>query len=97
MRAVCACKLIARSKNRQFAFLIIDARAGVTPLDQTFAQILRASGKPVILLANKSESKASDAGVYDAYALGLGEPVAISGEHGEGMAELYAALETACD
>ena len=73
--------------------LIIDARAGVTPLDKTFAQILRASGKPVVLLANKSESKASDAGVYDAYELGLGEPVPISGEHGEGMAELYNALE----
>ena len=73
--------------------LIIDARAGVTPLDRTFAQILRASGKPVVLLANKSESKASDAGVYDAYELGLGEPVAISGEHGEGMGELYKAIE----
>ncbi len=73
--------------------LIIDARAGVTPLDRTFAQILRASGKPVVLLANKSESKASDAGVYDAYELGLGEPVAISGEHGEGMGELYSAIE----
>ena len=73
--------------------LMIDARAGVTPLDRTFAQILRASGKPVVLLANKSESKASDAGVYDAYELGLGEPVAISGEHGEGMGDLYNAIE----
>lgn len=73
--------------------LMIDARAGVTPLDRTFAQILRASGKPVVLLANKSESKASDAGVYDAYELGLGDPVPISGEHGEGMGELYSAIE----
>ncbi len=73
--------------------LMIDARVGVTPLDRTFAQILRASGKPVVLLANKSESKASDAGVYDAYELGLGEPVPISGEHGEGMGELYNAIE----
>lgn len=72
---------------------IIDARAGVTPLDQTFADFLRATGKPVILLANKSESNASDSGVYDAYALGLGDPIPISAEHGEGMGELFNALE----
>jgi len=71
---------------------MIDARAGVTPLDQTFGQILRQSGKPVILLANKSESAASDAGVLDAYRLGLGEPLAVSAEHGEGMGELFNAL-----
>ncbi len=71
---------------------MIDARAGVTPLDQTFGQILRESGKPVILLANKSESAASDAGVLDAYSLGLGEPLAVSAEHGEGMGELFNAL-----
>ena len=57
---------------------MIDARAGVTPLDEAFGSILRSSGTPVILLANKSESKASDAGVYDAYSLGLGDPPAIS-------------------
>jgi GTP-binding protein len=72
---------------------LIDARAGVTPLDQTFARILRASGKPVILLANKAEGAAGDAGLYDAYELGIGEPLAISAEHGEGMGELYTALE----
>ena len=72
---------------------LIDARAGVTPLDKTFAQILRASGKPVILLANKAEGSAGEAGLYDAYALGAGEPIAISAEHGEGMGELYTALE----
>jgi GTPase len=72
---------------------MIDARAGVTPLDRSFAQILRKSGTPVILLANKSESKASDAGVYDAYALGLGEPIPVSAEHGEGMGEFFNALE----
>lgn len=72
---------------------LIDARAGVTPLDQTFASLLRASGKPVILLANKAEGNAGDAGFYDAYALGVGDPIAISAEHGEGMAELYNALE----
>lgn len=72
---------------------IIDARAGVTPTDETFADFLRATGKPVILLANKSEAKGSESGVYDAYALGLGDPVAISAEHGEGMGDLYNALE----
>ncbi len=73
--------------------LIIDARAGVTPLDQTFASILRASGKPVILLANKAEGVAGEAGLYDAFGLGVGEPIAISAEHGEGMGDLYAAIE----
>jgi GTP-binding protein len=72
---------------------LIDARAGVTPLDQTFASILRSSGKPVILLANKAEGQAGSAGYYDAFSLGVGEPIAISAEHGEGMAELYNALE----
>jgi len=72
---------------------LIDARAGVTPLDHGFADFLRSTGKPVILAANKSESRASESGVYDAYALGLGEPVAISAEHGEGMGDLFNALE----
>ncbi|WP_375206387.1 ribosome biogenesis GTPase Der [Hyphococcus sp.] len=73
--------------------LLVDARAGVTPLDRTFASLLRASGKPVILLANKAEGNAGEAGYYDAYELGVGEPIAISAEHGEGMGELYNALE----
>ena len=72
---------------------MVDARAGVTPLDQTFAGILRAGGKPVILLANKAEGAQGEAGVYDAYALGVGDPIPISAEHGEGMADLFAALE----
>lgn len=72
---------------------IVDARAGVTPLDRSFASLLRASGKPVILLANKAEGAAGEAGLYDAYALGVGDPIAISAEHGEGMGDLYAALE----
>ena len=72
---------------------LIDARAGVTPLDQTFASILRSSGKPVILLANKAEGTAGEAGFYDAFSLGVGDPIAISAEHGEGMAELYNVLE----
>ena len=71
---------------------LIDARAGITPVDEIFADILRRSGKPVILGANKSESNAADAGVLEAYRLGLGEPIAISGEHGEGMSDLFAAI-----
>jgi GTPase len=71
---------------------LIDARAGITPVDEIFADILRRSGKPVILGANKSESAASDAGVLEAFRLGLGEPIAMSGEHGEGMSDLFAAI-----
>ena len=71
---------------------LVDARAGVTPLDETFASLLRRADKPVVLGANKAESKASDAGVNEAYALGFGDPVPISAEHGEGMGDLYAAI-----
>jgi len=71
---------------------MIDARAGVTPLDDHFAEWLRRSGRPVVVVANKSEGRAGTAGVLDAYALGLGEPVPISAEHGEGLADLHEAL-----
>ena len=72
--------------------LLVDARAGITPVDRHFAERLRRRGLPTLLVANKTESRAGDAGVLDAYGLGLGEPIAISAEHGEGMAELYDAL-----
>lgn len=75
------------------ALFVIDARAGVTPLDQRFAQLLRKSGKKVILVANKAESSASEAGVLDAWSLGLGEPIALSAEHAQGFGELREALE----
>ena len=71
---------------------LIDARAGSMPADRAFADIVRRSGKPVIVVANKCEGRAADAGVLEAYELGLGEPVAISAEHGEGLADLYDAL-----
>ncbi len=74
---------------------MIDARAGVTPLDARFGDLLRKARSPVILLANKCEGSASDPGLYDAYSLGLGEPVAISAEHGEGLGDLFAAMENA--
>ena len=67
---------------------LIDARTGITPTDQLFADLLRKRGTPVILGANKSEGKAGEEGYYEAFTLGLGEPVALSAEHGEGMDEL---------
>jgi GTPase len=75
-------------------FFLIDARAGLLPVDRAFADLVRKSGKPAIVLANKSEGKAGEAGALEAYALGLGEPVAISAEHGEGLADLHQALAT---
>jgi len=74
---------------------LVDARAGATPVDRTFADLVRKSGKPAILVANKSEGRAGEAGALESYALGLGDPVAISAEHGEGLADLYDALRAA--
>jgi GTP-binding protein len=71
---------------------VVDARAGLTPSDRAFADFARRADKPVLLLANKSEGKHGDAGAMEAYALGLGEPIQISAEHGEGLGELYDAL-----
>jgi GTP-binding protein len=71
---------------------LIDARAGVTAGDRHFAQGVRRSGKPVILVANKAEGSAGRDGAYEAFSLGLGEPIAISAEHGEGLSDLYEAL-----
>lgn len=72
---------------------VVDARVGITPLDHQFAELLRRSGKPVIVCANKAEGGAGQAGVYEAFALGLGEPVALSAAHGEGLDDLYEALK----
>jgi GTP-binding protein len=74
---------------------MMDARAGATPVDRAFADVVRRSGKPTIVIANKCEGKNATAGALDAYSLGLGDPVAISAEHGEGLAELYDALRAA--
>jgi GTPase len=74
---------------------LIDARAGLTPSDRAFANVVRKAGKPAILIANKSEGRAGEAGVLESYALGLGEPVAVSAEHGEGLADIYSALRAA--
>jgi GTP-binding protein len=71
---------------------VIDSREGITGLDQAFADIVRRSGKPVILIANKAEGKAGLEGIAESYALGLGEPVGLSASHGEGMGDLHARL-----
>lgn len=71
---------------------MIDAREGVTPIDSHFASIVRRKGKPVILLLNKAEGRRGFDNVHEAYELGLGDPIAISAEHGEGMDELYHAI-----
>ncbi|MEZ5666203.1 MAG: ribosome biogenesis GTPase Der [Alphaproteobacteria bacterium] len=74
------------------ALFVFDARDGLTELDRHFAALLRTQGQRVILVANKCESRSAAAGAYEGFDLGLGEPVAISAEHGAGMADLYEAL-----
>jgi GTPase len=71
---------------------LVDARTGIMPLDEIFADILRKSGCPVVLVANKTEGRAGRDGLLDAFSLGLGEPVAVSAEHNEGMGELFVAI-----
>lgn len=71
---------------------VIDARAGITPLDKHFADAMRKVETPVILLANKAEGKAAEAGIYESFSLGFDDPVPVSAEHGEGLADLYQSL-----
>lgn len=74
------------------ALFVIDARAGLTPLDEEIARYLREQEVPVVVVANKAEGKGGEAGAMEAYALGLGEPLAMSAEHGEGIADLFGGL-----
>lgn len=74
------------------ALFVVDARAGITPLDRHFADLLRRSGKPVVLVANKAEGRQGTSGVAEAHALGLGTPIPMSAEHGEGLVDLYDAI-----
>ncbi|MBJ6988823.1 MULTISPECIES: ribosome biogenesis GTPase Der [unclassified Devosia] len=76
---------------------MIDARAGVVPLDERFAQVLRKAGKHVHLVGNKAEAKASEHGLVEAFKLGFGEPIALSAEHGLGLSELYSIVSAAID
>ncbi len=85
----------AAIEDADLLLFMMDAREGVTSLDEIFADRLRRQHKPVILLANKSESRESGGGIGESWSLGFGEPVAISAEHGEGMADLYAAVVAA--
>ncbi len=84
-------------RQADVAVLLIDARAGVTPLDEHFAKRLRKTRTPILLVANKCESRAAESGLGEAFRLGLGAPIAISAEHGEGLSELYDALREAAD
>lgn len=79
-------------RTADVVLFVVDARTGLIPLDRTFADLLRRVDVPVVLVANKAEGKLGEAGALEAWELGFGEPVALSAEHGEGMATLYAAL-----
>ena len=82
----------AAVREADVALFMVDARAGVTPLDDEVARWLRSADVPVVLLANKAEGRAAEPGVLEAMALGLGDPVPFSAEHGEGLADLFEAL-----
>jgi GTP-binding protein len=79
------------------ALFVIDSRVGVTQLDEIFADVLRRHDRPVIVIANKAEGRQGDEGTNEAFRLGLGEPIPLSAEHGEGLADLYAALRAFVD
>jgi len=83
----------AAIQSADVCLFLIDARAGLTPLDEEIARVLRKGETPVILAANKCEGSAGEAGRMEAFRLALGEPLGISAEHGEGTADLYAALQ----
>ena len=82
----------AAVRDADAALFLVDARDGLTPLDEEIGRWLRAESTPVVLVANKAEGRAAENGIFEAFSLGLGEPVAISAEHGEGVANLFEAL-----
>ncbi|MGI9413066.1 MAG: ribosome biogenesis GTPase Der [Hyphomicrobiales bacterium] len=88
---------LAAVEDADVCLFMIDARAGVTPIDHHFADLARRSEKPVILVANKCEGKDGADALYEAFALGLGEAVGLSAEHGQGMSDLFDALEPLVD
>ena len=77
--------------------MLIDARTGITPADQNFADHLRKHSSNVILVANKCEGRAGEAGFYESYSLGIGDPVAVSAEHAEGMSDLYDRIDAVAE
>ena len=82
----------ASLQGADVALFVIDARAGLTPLDEEISRYLRESTVPIVLVANKAEGRSGDHGLYEAFSLGLGDPVPLSAEHGEGLADLFEAL-----
>ena len=82
----------AAVREADAALFLIDGREGITPLDEEIGRWLRAETTPVVVVANKAEGRAGQEGAYEAYRLGLGDPIAISAEHGEGVADLFEAL-----
>lgn len=87
----------ASLQGADVAIFVIDARAGLTPLDEEIGRWLRGSAVPVILLANKAEGRAGESGLLEAYSLGLGDPLPFSAEHGEGLVDLFEALQPHLD
>lgn len=81
--------------DADICLFVYDARDGVTPLDRTFAQFVRKTGKPVVLVANKCESRAGDVGVTEGYSLGMGDPIEVAAEHNIGFVDLDDAIELA--
>jgi GTP-binding protein len=81
--------------DADLVLFMVDTKNGLTPSDNTFANLARRSGKPVVLVANKAEARGAEAGLAEAWTLGLGEPVPISAEHGEGMPDLHEAIVAA--
>jgi GTP-binding protein len=84
-------------RDADVIMFMIDARAGITPTDKHFAEVVRKLRPSVILVANKAEGRAAEAGLIEAYELGFGDPVAVSAEHGDGLSELYDALRQAIE
>lgn len=82
----------ASIEGADVALFVIDARAGLTPLDEEIGRYLREQSVPVVIVANKAEGSAGEHGVLESYALGLGDPIPLSAEHGEGIADLFGAL-----
>jgi GTPase len=87
----------AAVRDADAALFLVDAREGLTPLDEEIGRWLRAESTPVIVVANKAEGRAAESGIFEAFRLGLGDPIALSAEHGEGVADLFEALRPHVD
>ena len=88
----CAQQTEAAVRDADAALFLVDAREGLTPLDEEIGRWLRAESTPVVVVANKAEGRAAESGIFEAFRLGLGDPIALSAEHGEGVADLFDAL-----